>query len=117
MAHQHVPAVSLAIAKNGQIFYASGYGYRDLTSRRAADANTIYNVGSVTKEFTAAGIMLLQQEGKLSARALNKNVRGFSNEKAPVKVTVTRYLYVFVVENFWRNARHAAFLRDMSGSI
>jgi CubicO group peptidase (beta-lactamase class C family) len=66
MAHQHVPAVSLAIARNGRILYARGYGYRNLTSRQVADANTVYNVGSVTKEFTAAGIMLLQQEGKLS---------------------------------------------------
>jgi D-alanyl-D-alanine carboxypeptidase len=66
MAHQHVPGISLAIAKNGQILYDRGYGYRDLTSRRPADANTVYNVGSVTKEFTAACIMLLEQEGKLS---------------------------------------------------
>ncbi|HEY1654537.1 MAG TPA: serine hydrolase domain-containing protein [Candidatus Tumulicola sp.] len=66
MSHQHVPAVSVAIAKNGSILYARGYGYRDLTNRRPANADTIYNIGSVTKQFTAAAILLLQQEGKLS---------------------------------------------------
>jgi D-alanyl-D-alanine carboxypeptidase len=65
MAHQHVPAVSLAVARNGHILYTRGYGYRDLTKHAPADADTIYNVGSVTKQFTAAGIMLLKQRGKL----------------------------------------------------
>ncbi len=40
MAHQHVPALSLAIAKDGQILYARGYGYRDVTSGRSASAKT-----------------------------------------------------------------------------
>lgn len=66
MADQHVPAISLAIARNGAILYARGYGYRDLTKLRAADARTIYNIGSVTKQFTATCIMLLQQERRLS---------------------------------------------------
>lgn len=66
MAHQSVPAISLAIARNGAVLYARGYGYRELTQKRPADANTIYNIASVTKQFTAACIMLLQQDGKLS---------------------------------------------------
>jgi D-alanyl-D-alanine carboxypeptidase len=66
MWHQHVSGVSLAIAKNGVILYSHGYGYRDLTKRQPANVNTIYNTGSVTKQFTAAAIMLLQQDGKLS---------------------------------------------------
>jgi D-alanyl-D-alanine carboxypeptidase len=66
MSHQHVPAVSVAIARNGAILYSRGYGHRDLTQRFPANEDTIYNVGSVTKQFTAAAIMVLQQEGKLS---------------------------------------------------
>lgn len=66
MAHQHLPAVSIAIARDGRILYARGYGLRDLGKHVAADANTVYNMASVSKQFTAAAIMLLQQDGKLS---------------------------------------------------
>ena len=65
MAHQHVPAITLAIGRNGDILYARGYGYRNL-SGSLATTTTVYNIGSVTKQFTAACIMLLQQAGKLS---------------------------------------------------
>jgi CubicO group peptidase (beta-lactamase class C family) len=65
MAHQHLPGLSLAIARGGDLLYARGYGYRDLTRRLPADATTVYNLASNTKQFTAAAIMLLQQQGKL----------------------------------------------------
>ena len=66
MAHQHVPAITIAIARNGEVLYARGYGSRNLTTRSSADTTTVYNIGSVTKQFTAACIMLLQQAGRLS---------------------------------------------------
>ncbi len=58
--------MSLAIARNGVLLYARGYGYRDLRNIRLADANTVYNIASMTKQFTAAAILLLRQDGKLS---------------------------------------------------
>lgn len=65
LLRQHVAAASLAIAENGVIVYAKGYGTRTLASGAKADAQTIYPIGSNTKQFTAAAIMLLQERGRL----------------------------------------------------
>jgi D-alanyl-D-alanine carboxypeptidase len=65
MVHQHLPGLSIAIARRGALPYARGYGYRDLAHRIPADAATVYNIASNTKQFTAVAIMLLQQDGKL----------------------------------------------------
>jgi D-alanyl-D-alanine carboxypeptidase len=66
MRHQHLPGMSLAIARNGAVLYASGYGYRDVQKRLPADSGTVYNIASMTKQFTATAILLLQEDGKLS---------------------------------------------------
>jgi D-alanyl-D-alanine carboxypeptidase len=83
--------ISLAIYKHGVLLYQHGYGLRDFGPERdhfqgpnewdieqptkvfhlprgrfAPDANTIYDLASVSKEFTGGAILLLQQDGKLS---------------------------------------------------
>jgi CubicO group peptidase (beta-lactamase class C family) len=63
--HQHLAGLSLAIARNGTVLYAQGYGYRNLAQRLPATPETIYNIASMSKQFTASCIMLLQQDGKL----------------------------------------------------
>ena len=58
-----VPGVTVAIAQNGNMIYAQGYGYDD--GKRATKATDIFEIGSITKQFTAAVIMKLQEQGKL----------------------------------------------------
>ena len=65
MAHQHLPGLSIAIARGSDRIYERGYGYRDLARHIPADVRTVYNIASCTKQFTASAIMLLQQDGKL----------------------------------------------------
>jgi len=60
------PSVSVAVVEHGAVVFARAYGKADLAAGRAADANTRYAVGSVSKQFTAAAILLLQEQGKLS---------------------------------------------------
>ena len=60
-----VTGTSIAIVDNGEIVYATGYGFSDLENKRKADANTIYGIGSITKTFTALSIMQLQEQKKL----------------------------------------------------
>jgi D-alanyl-D-alanine carboxypeptidase len=60
------PSVSVAVVENGKLVYAKAFGSADLARGRAADINTRYAVGSVSKEFTAAALLLLQEQGKLS---------------------------------------------------
>ena len=60
------PSVSVAVVENGSVAYAKAFGSADLAAGRAADVNTRYAVGSISKEFTAAALLLLQEQGKLS---------------------------------------------------
>jgi CubicO group peptidase (beta-lactamase class C family) len=60
MTHQHIPGLSLGVARNGRAVYQRGYGVRDVAEPAlAVDAYTVYPVGSITKQFTAA--LVLQQ--------------------------------------------------------
>jgi D-alanyl-D-alanine carboxypeptidase len=63
---QHrAPGFSLAVWYKGQVF-ASGYGYADVASNAPVTPNTRFSIGSITKQFTAASILLLAERGKLS---------------------------------------------------
>jgi D-alanyl-D-alanine carboxypeptidase len=59
-------SVSVAIVQDGKLAYAKAFGQADLAGNRMADSNTRYAVGSISKQFTAAALLLLQEEGKLS---------------------------------------------------
>src|SRR5579885_915297 len=60
------PSVSVAVVADGKLLFAKAYGSADREKGRAADAQTRYAVGSISKQFTAAALLLLQEEGKLS---------------------------------------------------
>ncbi len=60
------PSVSIAVASEGQVVYAKAYGAARLSPARRATAQTRYALDSVSKEFTAAAMLKLQEEGKLS---------------------------------------------------
>src|SRR5580658_7411188 len=60
------PSVSVAVINHDQVIFAGAFGEANIEASRAADANTRYAVGSVSKEFTAAAILLLQEQHKLS---------------------------------------------------
>jgi len=57
---------SALVAKNGNILLNKGYGYRNATDKVANNEQTIFQLGSVTKHFTSAVILKLQEEKKLS---------------------------------------------------
>ena len=66
LADSGAPSVSIAVVEHGQLAYAKAFGKASLDPDRAADAHTRYAVGSVSKQFTAAAILLLAEQGKLS---------------------------------------------------
>ena len=66
LAKTGVPSASVAIVKDGQIAYLHAYGNARLDPQTAATPNMRYSIGSVSKQFTAASILLLQAQGKLS---------------------------------------------------
>jgi D-alanyl-D-alanine carboxypeptidase len=60
------PSVSVAVVKDGHLVYAQAFGDADTSASRAADSATRYAVGSISKQFTAAALLLLEERGKLS---------------------------------------------------
>jgi D-alanyl-D-alanine carboxypeptidase len=60
--------LSVAIVKDGKLVLAKGYGMRSLAGRRLVEPDTLFAIGSVTKQFTCACVLLLAQEGKLSVQ-------------------------------------------------
>jgi D-alanyl-D-alanine carboxypeptidase len=66
LAKGGVPSASLAVVKNGQIVYLKAYGDARIEPRTAATPQMRYSIGSISKQFTAAAILLLQEQGKLS---------------------------------------------------
>src|SRR6516164_8679923 len=54
------------VAKGDKVLLEKGYGYKDYASKKLNDANGVYQLGSVTKQFTSTVILKLQEQGKLS---------------------------------------------------
>jgi D-alanyl-D-alanine carboxypeptidase len=66
LATTGAPSASVAVVRAGQITYAMAFGKADVEKDRPADAKTRYAVGSISKQFTVAALLLAQEKGKLS---------------------------------------------------
>lgn len=60
-----LPGLSVGVARGGRTILAKGYGYADLEKRVQASAETVYHLGSISKQFTAAAVMRLVECGKV----------------------------------------------------
>jgi D-alanyl-D-alanine carboxypeptidase len=74
-----VPSASVAIVKGGKLVYANAYGNARLDPPTPATADMRYSIGSISKQFTAAAILLLQEQSKLSLDdAVGKYIPGLT---------------------------------------
>jgi len=74
-----VPSASVAVVKGGKLVYTHAYGSAHLDPPVPATPEMRYSIGSISKQFTAAAILLLQEQGKLSLDdAVGKYVPGFT---------------------------------------
>ncbi|WP_256869018.1 serine hydrolase domain-containing protein [Sphingobium lactosutens] len=111
------PGCAVAVSRNGQAIATRAYGMADLEKRVPATPDSIYEAGSDSKQFTAAAILMLAREGKLS---LDDDIRKYLPEipaySAPV--TIRHMLHhtsglrdwgsVAAVEGWPRNSRTAS---------
>jgi D-alanyl-D-alanine carboxypeptidase len=66
MRNLRIPGISLSIVRDGHIIKEQGYGLANIESKSAATPQTVYEIGSMTKQFTASAVMMLVEEGKIS---------------------------------------------------
>jgi CubicO group peptidase (beta-lactamase class C family) len=65
MRTQHIPGLSLLVNTNGQIALASGYGLANVEHQVPVKPETVFQSGSVGKQFTATAVMMLVEDGKI----------------------------------------------------
>ncbi len=87
------PGGVVLIMKNDSIVFAKGYGLSDLKTQEAITTKTLFNLGSISKTFVANGILLLQQQGKLSVEdSLYKYFPDFKNKAIAQKIKIKHLL-------------------------
>ena len=94
---------SLLVAKDGQVVHAGGYGLADRESGVPVTAETVFDIGSITKQFTAAAILKLEMEGRLSVN--DPLSRWFTGVPADKQAITLHHLLT-----------HSAGLRDQFGN-
>jgi CubicO group peptidase (beta-lactamase class C family) len=65
LVRQHIPGLSIGILRGDSVVLARGFGFANLELRVPASDSTIYQSGSLGKQFTAAGVVTLAQQGRL----------------------------------------------------
>ena len=65
MAADRVPSISVAVARDGHILWEEGFGWADREKRVAANQHTMYSVASISKPFTATGLMTLVEQKRI----------------------------------------------------
>src|SRR4051795_10639506 len=74
------PGCALGVYQDGKVLYARGYGMASLEHGVALSPRSVLDVGSISKQFTAMSILMLQKEGKLS---LEDPIRKYIPELPP----------------------------------
>ncbi len=66
MKTEHIAGASVAVSIDGSVAYRKAFGYANLAPKTRAATDTVYPIGSISKQFTAACVLLLSEDGKLS---------------------------------------------------
>lgn len=80
MHRQKVPGVALGVVRKGEVIAAKGYGYANVELDVPVTAETIFQSGSVGKQFTATAVMLQVEDGKL---ALDDSITKYFTDAPP----------------------------------
>lgn len=65
LAEQKIPGAALAVAKDGKLLYARGFGYSDLELRKPVEPNALFRIASISKTITAAAVLQLAEDASL----------------------------------------------------
>ena|ERR1700743_1840266 len=99
-------------AKKGKIVYQEAFGYRNLDTKEPLGNNTVFTVASVSKQFTAAAILVLKEQHKL---ALTDSLRQYFPELPYHNITIRQMLthtsglpdYFLFMGKYWDHSKIA----------
>jgi CubicO group peptidase (beta-lactamase class C family) len=102
------PGCAVAVYRNGRVSYSRGYGLANIEEDVPITAESVFDIGSTSKQFTAASILLLEKQGKLS---VNDDVRKYIPELPDYgpKITILHLL------NHTSGLRDYLTLMDLAG--
>lgn len=80
---------NILVAEKGTIIYQQAFGYADYSTKRRLSNQSVFELASVSKQFTAAGILLLKQKGQLQ---LSDSLRKFFPELPYTNITIQQLL-------------------------
>ena len=100
LAKSGVPSASVAVVRDGKLAYAKAYGHARLDPETPATSAMRYSIGSISKEFTAAAILMLQQQGKLNLD--DKIAKFFPDLTDADRITIRQILsHTSGYQDFW----------------
>jgi D-alanyl-D-alanine carboxypeptidase len=110
-----VPSASVAVVQDGRIAYAQAYGSARLEPVVPARPDMRYSIGSISKQFAAAAILLLQQDGKLS---LDDPVSRFLPDLTRAREVTIRQLlsHTSGYQDYWPQDYVPPFMLDSIGA-
>ena len=87
MAADQIPGLQIAVLRNGTLIKIANYGVSNVELKRPVTSETMFEIASNSKQFTAGGILLLAEDGKLSLDdSVTKYIKGFSTEYDQVTI-------------------------------
>ncbi|WP_379092579.1 serine hydrolase domain-containing protein [Pedobacter sp. UC225_65] len=87
----NAPGISVLVAKDGNVIYNKAFGSANLELNVPMKADMLFNLGSITKQFTAVAILQLMEQGRLSLQdSIQKYIPNFSSK--PHKISIENLL-------------------------
>lgn len=116
MREQKIPGTSIAVVRDGKIIKARGYGFANVELSVPVTPETVFQAGSIGKQFTAAAIMMLVEEGKVS---LDDSITKYFPEAPPTwkPITIRRLLtHTSGLPDIWGETEQDAYTKGIVDS-
>lgn len=111
---RHIPGLSVAVIKNGKVIRATNYGFANLELQVPAAKDTVYEIGSISKQMASEALMLLVEEGKVN---LDDSIRKYLPANAPEswqKITIRNLLNHTSGLKDWTEIKEFSYRREYS---
>ena len=109
-----IPGLSIAVIKDGKVIKATGYGFANLELQVPATQNTVYEIGSISKQMASEALMLLVEDGKVN---LDDSINKYLPANAPntwQKITVRDLLNHTSGLKDWTEIKEFSYRREYS---